>query len=135
LPWLASFPHAHTGATTGFAAVKVDGQTVRYTLSLPVEAAEAARATARATGEIRQADGDPLAAVVARHVAVAADGASCAPAPGFVQPTGPGHATVVVIVQYACPAAPRSLSLDDRLFMAFGRDHHTIANVEYVGEA
>jgi HupE / UreJ protein len=68
-----------------------------------------------------------------RHVAVAADGASCAPTPGLVQPAAPGHATVVVVVQYACPAPPRSLWLDDRLFMALGRDHHTIANVEWTG--
>lgn len=123
---------AHTGGTTGYASVRVEGQAVRYSLSLPVEVAQAAASDPLATGDPSQ-DQDALAAIVARHVAISADGASCAPLPGVVQPPSPGRSTVVIVVQYACPAPPRSLLLHDSLFVPFGRDHHTIVNVEWSG--
>jgi hypothetical protein len=66
-------------------------------------------------------------------VTVTADGKPCAHVPGVVQPPAPGRSTVSVVVQYACAAPIRTLVLTDDLFVALGRDHHTITRVEWPG--
>src|SRR5829696_723252 len=86
--------NAHTGGTMGFAAVTVEGQTVRYSLSLGLEAVEGVRPPS-STDTLRRAfDDDALANIVARHVTVTADGKPCAPLPGVVQSPAPGRTTV-----------------------------------------
>ena len=126
--------NAHTGGTTGFAAVTVEGQTVRYSLSLGVEAVEGVRRPTLSTDTLHRAfDDDALANIVARHVTVTADGKPCAPVPGVVQSPAPGRSTVSLVVQYACAAPVRALVLTDDLFVALGRDHHTITRVEWSG--
>ena len=130
LLWLAVLiagAHAHTSGTTGFAAVTVQGQTVRYVLTLSADVVEAAwpnpgRAPAGYAA---------LPDVVARHVAVSADGTACAPVPGGVQPPWPTRPTVVITVDYACAGAVRVLSIIDNLFDVLGRDHHTLVAVEW----
>ena len=57
---------AHQGGTTGHATISVAGQSVRYALSLPAEG------LGDATRDLRE-----LAAAVARHVTIEADGAAC----------------------------------------------------------
>ena len=64
---------AHAGGTTGFAAVTVDGQTVRYSLTLSPEALERAKADPALTDRIRSAGHDGLANLVARHLTISAD--------------------------------------------------------------
>src|SRR5829696_1924000 len=111
--------NAHTGGTTGFAAVTVEGQTVRYSLSLGVEAVEGVRRPTLSTDTLHRAfDDDALANIVARHVTVTADGRPCAPVPGVVQSPAPGRSTVSLVVQYACAAPVRALVLTDDLFVA-----------------
>ena len=56
---------AHQGGTTGYATISVAGQAVRYALSLPAEG------LGDATRDLRE-----LAAAVARHVVIEADGAA-----------------------------------------------------------
>jgi hypothetical protein len=124
---------AHVGGTTGFAAVTVDRQTVRYTLSLGVEVIEAATPDPRRTGDRRVSDDEALANIVTRHVTVTADDNACAPLPGIVQPAPPGRSTITIVVQYACAAPVKTLVVRDELFRALGRDHHTIARVEWPG--
>jgi HupE / UreJ protein len=125
---------AHSGGTTGFAAVTVDGQTVRYSLSLTLEAVEGARTNPLPAGQVRlSADYEALAAMVARHITISADGNPCVPLPGIVQPPAPERSSVVIVIHYACAAPARVLLLRDDLFVALGRDHHTIAKVEWPG--
>jgi hypothetical protein len=113
---------AHTDGTTGFARITVDGQTVRYSLTLDLETVAKA-----------QADPDALAGIVSRHVEITADGNACAAVPGTVQPPPPGRTTVVVVIHYACQTPVRTLTLRDRLSAVFGRDHHTLASIEWPG--
>jgi hydrogenase/urease accessory protein HupE len=117
---------AHTAGTTGYAAVTVQGQTVRYVLTLSTEALQIPSAT---TG----GDFDLLPEMVARQVAVIANGNACAAVPGSVQPPSPTRPSVVITIDYACANPVRTLSLTDNLFDVLGRDHHTLAAVEWPG--
>ncbi len=116
---------AHTGGTTGHARVTIDGQTVRYSLTLALDSLEKVRPPV--------VDHDSLAAIVAHHVTVIADETPCAALPGAVQPPTPDRSSVVIVVHYACAAPVRSLLLRDHLFALLGRDHHTLASVEWAG--
>jgi hypothetical protein len=125
---------AHTGGTTGFARITVEGQTVRYSLTLDLEAVSRVQtAPAGASRVPFSTDHDALAGIVAQHIAVLADGNPCVPLPGTVQPPLPGRSSVVIVIHYACAAPVRTLTLRDSLSGAFGRDHHTLANIEWSG--
>ena len=112
---------AHTGGSTGYARISVHGATVRYSLSLSLEALAG------------RAEIDALPALVAGKIAILADGRACAPTPGTVLPPQPDRGTIVVVVDFACPAAMRELGLRDDLFDVLGPDHHTLASVEREG--
>ncbi|HEX2892285.1 HupE/UreJ family protein [Vineibacter terrae] len=124
---------AHTGGTTGYAKITVEGQTVRYSLTLGVDAVDAAQGPPGTPQGPLSTDPDALAGLVARHISVLADGQACAPLPGTVQPPMPGRSSIVIVVHYACAAPVRTLTLRDDLFVVLGRDHHTLANVEWAG--
>ena len=115
---------AHQGGTTGHATVSVAGQSVRYALSLPAEG------LGDATRDLRE-----LAAAVARHVVVEADGAACAGVPAETRPPSAGRASVEVVVLYACAAPIRNLTIRDGIDALLGVDHHTIADVQWPGGA
>lgn len=125
---------AHTGGTTGFAKITVEGQTVRYSLTLGLDAVDRVQTGPAGTQQIPlSADPDALAGIVSRHIMISADGHACAPLPGSVQPPLPGRSSIVIVIHYACAAPVRTLVLRDDLFVALGRDHHTLANVEWPG--
>jgi len=115
---------AHQGGTTGYATVSVSGQSLRYALTLPAEAlGDAAR------------DLRGFAAAVARHVAIDADGTACSAVPSDTTPPSAGRASIEVVVLYACAAPIRNLSIRDGLDALLGPDHHTIADIRWVGGA
>src|SRR4051812_6585321 len=115
---------AHQGGTTGYAAVSVAGQTVRYALTLPAEGLisdDAAR-------DLRD-----FAATITRHVAVEADGAACSGVPSEIRPPSPGRASMEVVVLYACRAPIRNLTIRNGIDAVLGTDHHTIADIQWPG--
>lgn len=125
---------AHTGGTTGFARLTVDGQTVRYSLTLDLETAAKAQNGPPGTTPAPLTGGyDALAGLVSRHVTISADGSACAPLPDAVQPPPPGRSIVVIVIHYACPVPVRVLAMRDTLSAVFGRDHHTLASIERAG--
>ncbi len=132
-PWLGAAA-AHTGGTTGFAKITVEGETVRYSLTLDLEAASKVLTAPAGAGQgPLAADPDALADIVSRHVEISADGKPCAPLPGSVQPPQPGRTIVVIVIHYACAGPVGTLTLRDRLSAVFGRDHHTLASIEGPG--
>lgn len=115
---------AHQGGTTGYATVSVAGQSVRYALSLPAEGlGDAAR-------DLRE-----LAAAVARHVAIEADGAACSGVPAETRPPSAGRTSIEIVVLYACAAPIRNLTIRDGIDAVLGADHHTIADIQWPGGA
>jgi hypothetical protein len=117
---------AHKAGTTGYATVSVAGQTVRYALSLPTDGLT----SGGAARDLRD-----FAAAVARHVAVAADGAACAGVPAEVRLPSAGRASIEVVILYACAAPIRNLSVRDGIDAVLGTDHHTIADIQWPGGA
>lgn len=115
---------AHQGGTTGYATVSVAGQSVRYALSVPAEA------LGDASRDLRE-----FAAAVARHVAIDADGVACSGVPAETRPQSPGHASVEVVVLYACAAPIRNFAIRDGIDALLGADHHTIADIQWLGGA
>jgi hypothetical protein len=86
LAWRGS-AEAHTGGTTGFAAVTISGQAIRYTLTLSLDALQRAKVDPILVERVPlSADYDALVRTVARHITIAADGNTCESLPGTVQP-------------------------------------------------
>jgi hydrogenase/urease accessory protein HupE len=130
LAWVGSAA-AHSGGATGFAKISAHGQTVRFSLSLGPDIMAGAAFT-RVTESRRGGapDYDALAGVVARHIAVLADGRPCEPTLGAVTPPFGDRAMAVVLVHYACAAPVRELTVRDDLSDVFGADYHTLASFE-----
>jgi hypothetical protein len=115
---------AHKAGTTGYATISVAGQGVRYAVTLPEE------------GVLPNAspqDLRNLAAALARHFVVEADGAACAGVPGEVRGAAAGRANIEVVVLYACSAPIVTLTLRDNTSAVLGADHHTIADLHWPG--
>jgi hypothetical protein len=115
---------AHTAGSTGYAVVTVYGQTVRYVLTISAD-------IVRWTAAVPSDDFGALAELVAQHIAISANDAACVSTPGTVQPPSPTRPTIVITLDYACAASPRTLSLTDNMFDVFGPDHHTLVTVQW----
>jgi hypothetical protein len=132
---IAAVASAHTGGSTGYASISVDGASVRYTLTLWPDALAAAVA-----GDLRRArEGDTVSRgrwldVIASKVRVTAQGARCAAGSGTVEVPAPAAERVAFAVDFRCPAAVRDLVVRDDLFDVLGSDYHTVARID-AGEA
>ena len=115
---------AHTAGSTGYAMVTVYGQTVRYVLTLSAD-------VVRSAAPVSTDNFGALAGLVAQHIAISANDVACASTPGTVQPPSPTRPTIVITLDYACAASPRTLSLTDNMFGVFGADHHTLVTVQW----
>lgn len=113
---------AHTGGVTGYAALEVRDNVVRYTLTLSAlpppllerhggDAAAALEAASRALRE--------------RLVLVNA-GEPCAAATTSVSPPTADRVSVGITVDFACPAAVSTLRLRDDSFDVMGADLHVL---------
>jgi HupE / UreJ protein len=131
LTLLASGPAAaHVDGTMGYATVSMQGGTVRYRLTLGIDALEALGSAIDLPP--RQAY-DALREIVARKVSIAADGIACVAVPGLVTPPSADRANVVVTIDFACRAGPHELTLRDTLSEAFGPGHHSLTSIEAPG--
>jgi hypothetical protein len=121
---------AHVDGTMGYATVSLHDGTVRYRLTLGIDALEA---LGGAPGLPPRQDYAALRDIVARKVTIAADGVACAAVPGQVTPPSADRANVVVTIDFACRAGPHELTLRDGLFEAFGPGHHSLTSIEAPG--
>ena len=121
---------AHSGGSTGYAAVTISGSAVRYQLTLwpaalPPEVGEQIR-RARA-GDAAARDG--LLGTIREKIGLTAGGQPCVAAPGgTAAPTVSGDG-LVLAVEFACRSDAELLIRDD-LFDALGADYHTLARVD-----
>lgn len=121
---------AHVDGTMGYATVSMQDGTVRYRLTLGLDALVA---LGGAVGPSTRQDYGALREIVARKITIAADGVACAPVPGTVTPPTADRANVVVTIDYACRAGPHELTLRDDLADAFGPGHHSLTTIEAPG--
>ena len=123
---------AHTGGTTGYAAVTVHRSTVRYSLVLPVAALPSAMAE-----DLRLAQGgspqarERLLDVLRHRIGLSGDGTRCEPGPGVVEPSAVDATSISMLVDFACPVGLQSLEIRDDIFDVLGVDHHTLVKVEW----
>ena len=121
---------AHSGGSTGYAAVTIADSAMRYQLTLwppalPPEVGEQIR-RARAGDAAAQ---ERLLGTIREKVGVTAGGQRCVAAPGgTAAPTAAGDG-IVLAVEFACASGGELLIRDD-LFDTLGADYHTLARVD-----
>ena len=125
---------SHSGGSTGYASIAIDGASIRYSLTLwpaamPPAVAEEIRRARTGDGDSR----DRLLAVLRGKISMVAQGRPCPPGPGSLLPPSPAVESLTLSVDFTCPEAVRDLALRDDLFDAFGLDHHTVARIDAHG--
>jgi hypothetical protein len=122
---------AHTGGSTGYATIAIEGARVRYQLTLwpaalpPAVGEQIGRARA---GDA--ADRHRLAAIVGEKVAISADGQRCQAGPGAFPPAAAAAASVTLVVEFTCGGVVREIVIRDDLVDALGADYHTLARID-----
>jgi hypothetical protein len=128
------FAHAHTGGSNGYAAIAVDGPSVRYTLTLwPAALPPAVAQDIRDARAGDAAARDRLLAVVREKVALTAQGRRCAAGAGSARSGGPEGESLTLVVEFGCGGPVRELSVRDDLFDVLGADYHTLARIDGLG--
>ncbi len=129
-----TFAHAHTGGSTGYAAITVSRSTVRYSVTLP-----AAALTSQMAEDLRLAQNgseparERLLDVLRRTIVLRGNGTRCEPGPGVVEPSAFDAASFTMLVDFACGTGLRDLEIHDDIFDVLGPNHHTLAKIEAPG--
>lgn len=119
----------HEGGLLAYADIRVDGNRVRYAITL---SAASARVVAGDEAAMQRAGAD-LAQQLAQRIAVRAGTERCAPGAAQIKPTQAG-ASLEIVLDYRCPAPPRTLTLRDDSYDVLGKDLHTLAKISWKGD-
>jgi HupE / UreJ protein len=125
---------SHTGGSTGYATIAVDGSAIRYSLSLWPAAMPPA--IADELGRARGGDAasrERLLGAVRDKISLIVGGHRCQPGSGSITPAPPTAESVTLVVEFACAGDVHELSVRDDLFDVFGPDYHTLAKFELPG--
>jgi hypothetical protein len=130
LPGLAP---AHSGGTTGMATIRVDGDTVRYDLTLPDVPPGPLADRMQLGRPDASPDYRPLVEALSQKVRIRADGGDCTPAEGKITPPSAAALSLTGSVTFRCPGTIARLEIQDDLPDVLGADHHTIALIVWPG--
>ncbi len=125
---------AHEGGSNGYAAITVERDTIRYSLTLwpaalpPAVASQISRARA---GDV--ASRDELIGFVRDKITLVVQGQRCRAGTGTELPPNPTTDSLTVVVNFACAGVVRTLLIRDDLFDVLGADHHTLARIDLPG--
>ncbi|HEY7518134.1 MAG TPA: HupE/UreJ family protein [Methylomirabilota bacterium] len=128
---LAAAVAAHEGGSNGYAAIAVQRDTIRYSLTLWPAALPAP--VASQIMRAREGDAgsrDALIGFVRDKVALTAHGQRCQPGAAVDLPPNPATDSLTLIVNFACTGAIHTLTIRDDLFDVFGADYHTLARID-----
>lgn len=126
---------AHPGGSSGYAVITIDGDHLRYRLTLwPATLPPAVGEHVRRAREGDAASRDRLLAVVRDKVTLTAGGARCETGAGSIAAPGPAE-SLTLLMDFTCAGAGHGLLIRDDLFDEFGADHHTLARIEASGKA
>lgn len=123
LPAVAS---PHTGGTTGFASIRVDGATIRYSMTLWPAALPPGIAD-----DLRQRP-QRLLASLRDKIVITAQGAPCVTGSGAVASVASGP-SVTLTVDFTCREPILDVAIRDDLFDVLGPHHHTLARIDAPG--
>ncbi len=130
-----SVARSHTGGSTGYASIAIDGPTVRYSLTLwPAALPPDVTEGLRLAGADRPDSGEALLALLREKLTITADAARCAAGRGQLAPATPDVKSVTAIVDFTCPPHARALVIRDDTFDTLGGDHHTLGRIEAGGQ-
>ncbi len=122
---------AHTGGSTGYAAIQISGKTVRYSLTLSPSFLPVGIAFELRLAQVgHQATRDRWVEQIREKVKLGDPAATCAPGPGFLDSSRTGE-NVTFVVDYICAEPVTRLVIRDDLFDTLGPDHHTLAKIEF----
>jgi hypothetical protein len=123
----------HAGGTTGYAAVAVSRNAIRYTLTLPPSGFS--DAVTRRLQRVAAGDADAgawLLELIRERVVLIADDTRCEAGRGGIVPAR-GSESVTAIVDFACARPVQRLAIQDDTFEVLGPDHHTLVKLEAAG--
>lgn len=126
---------AHPGGSNGYAVITIDGDRVRYSLTLwpatlPPPSGEQIRRAREGDAPSR----DLLLGVIRDKVTLTAAGRPCEAGPGSIPAAPSPVESLTLVVDFACAGAGRDLLIRDDLFDALGADYHTLARIEAPGK-
>lgn len=124
----ASAP-AHQGGTTGYAAIDIDGNALRYQLTLSQWPASF---LGRQGGDLAQAAATLPAALTAQ-LKFDNDGEACVVANARTEGQSEVKAGVTAVLEVVCRAPIARLALVDNSFDVLGPDVHTLAKINWPG--
>jgi hypothetical protein len=127
---------AHEGGTTGYATIAVDGDRVRYSVTLwPESLPEPVAADIVSTQAGESESRARLLDMVRSKVTLVADGVPCMAGAGFTAPPPPPAAALTLVVDFACGGPVASLRIRDDIFDVLGPNHHTLARIDLPGRS
>src|SRR5207249_10268868 len=130
----ASPAFSHPGGSTGFAAIVIGRNRIRYSLMLwPATMPPAVAEDLRLTRAGHVASRDRLLGVIRDKVTLVAQGKRCEAGPGLLLPPAPRGESVTFVVDFTCAEAVSDLLIRDDLFDVLGADYHTLARFEAPG--
>jgi hypothetical protein len=128
---MATGAAAHEGGSNGYAAISVQADKVRYSLTLwpaALPAPVAHQITRARAGDV--ASRDELIAFVRDKVTLIVQGQRCQAGTGAELPPNPNTDSLTLVVNFACPGVVRTLLIRDDLFDVLGADYHTLARID-----
>ena len=121
---------AHPGGSTGYAVITIDGERVRYRLTLwPATLPSPVGEQVRRAREGDAPSRDALLGVLRDKITLTAEGRRCAAGGGSIA-APPSAERLTLAVDFTCAGAGRDLLIRDDLFDVLGADHHTLARIE-----
>jgi HupE / UreJ protein len=127
---------SHTGGSTGHAAIALDRESIRYSLTLwPAALPPAVAEELQLARAGRAVSRDRLLGFVRDKVTLVAQGKRCEPGPGSLLPPAPPAESVTLVVDFRCADAVRDLVIRDDLFDVLGADYHTLARIDGPGHS
>jgi hypothetical protein len=125
---------AHPGGSNGYAVITIDGDRVRYRLTLwPATLPPPLGEQIRRAREGDVPDRDRLLGVIRDKVTLTAGGRRCEAGRGSFPEARPPAESLTLVVDFACTGAGPDLQIRDDLFDILGADYHTLARIEAPG--
>ena len=126
---------AHEGAPTSFASIRIADTRVLYSLTTSSEPVTQPGSAGEGPAPAGNTPSDParMAAIIARHVRIEADGRRCVPGAADYVPPSPPRLNTTYNIAFLCDAPIRKLRVTDDSFDVIGRGAHTLLLVSVQG--
>ncbi|MEO8039457.1 MAG: HupE/UreJ family protein [Betaproteobacteria bacterium] len=123
---------AHTGGTSGYAAISISGNAIRYSLTLSSVPMPSALAEQMGFGQAGVTPTyQPLVDAIASSIHLRNGDSPCVAGPTQVIPPSARSDSLTGIVDFVCAQPVHALTIQDDLFDLAGPDYHTLAAITW----